>query len=169
MSAMLYSCSISRKVTQNYYYIEPFKEQEVKLFLNYDSNFTLEDLTGCNQFKFSGRYKRITDNALNYLVFDSVKMQNVLSNFNSDLVFSIKNGDTSWILNKERIFIRKEAFKATSNRNLNLQKIRYKELEEYYTNLLGREGFIKAFGNGKGKKEAKRRLLDCKLPDISIK
>ena len=35
--------------------------------------------------------------------------------------------------------------------------------------LLDLKDFIKVFGNGAGKKEAKKRLLDCKLPDINIK
>jgi hypothetical protein len=165
---MCYSCSVSRKVAQSYYYVEPFKEQEIKLFLKIDSTFSFQDLTGCNQFEFTGRYKQVSDNGFNCLVFDSVKLQNVLSNFNSDLIFSIKNRDTAWIINSERVFIHKQPFIAVSNNNINLQKIRYEKLEEYYTGLLGREGFIKVFGNGKGKKEAKKRLLECTLPDIKI-
>lgn len=76
------------------------------------------------------------------------------------LIFQIKNNDTAWIINRERVFIHKQPFIATSNDNINLQKIRYKKLEDYYTGLLGREGFIKVFGNGKGEKEAKKRLLN---------
>ena len=92
-----------------------------------------------------------------------------MPNSNPDLIFPIKNGDTAWIINNERIFIHKQPFIATSKGNINLQEIRYKKLEEYYTGLLGKKDFIKVFGNGAGKKEAKKRLLDCKLPDINIK
>jgi hypothetical protein len=166
---ILCSCYGSRRATQTYYYIEPFKEQEIKLYLNSDSTFNFEDLTGCNQFEFVGHYKQMKDSLVDYFVLDSIKLQNVLSNFNSDLIFPIKNGDTAWIINSERIFIHSLPFIATSNRNLNLEKLRYKKLEEYYVNLLGRKGFIKVFGNGKGRKEAKKRLLDCKLPDIQMK
>jgi hypothetical protein len=167
--ALFCSCSVNRKVTQNYYYVEPFKEQEIKLFLKDDSTFNFQDLTGCNQFEFTGQYKRKGDNTFSYLILDSVKLLNVLSNFNSELVFSIKSGDTAWVINRERIFIHKQPFIATANSDINLPEIRYKKLEEYYTSLLGRKGFIKVFGNGKGKNEAKKRLLDCKLPDINIK
>ncbi len=169
ITAILYSCNASKKVTQNYYYVEPFKEQEVKLFLNHDSTFKFQDATGCNQFEFVGRYKRISGDAFNYLIFDSVKLQRVLSNFNSSLIFPIKSGDTAWIINKERLSIHKQSFKITSSSNIDLQEIRYKKLEEYYIDLLGREDFIKVFGMGKGIKEAKKRLLDCSLPDINIK
>jgi len=163
------SCNVSRRATQNYYFVEPFKEQEVKLFLKDDSTFSFQDVTGCNQFEFTGRYERSNSNAVNYLVFNSVKLQNTMPNSNPDLIFPIKNGDTAWIINNERIFIHKQPFIATSKGNINLQEIRYKKLEEYYTGLLGKKDFIKVFGNGAGKKEAKKRLLDCKLPDINIK
>ena len=154
---------------QGYYYVEPFKEQEIKLYLKDDSTFSFRDATGCNQFEFVGRYKKRNDNTISYLMFDSVKLQNVLSNFNSDLIFSINNGDTAWIINKERIFIHKQAFIVTTNINLNLQEIRYRKLEEYYTGLFGKAGFIKVFGNGESRKVAKKRLLECNLPDINIR
>jgi len=164
------SCNVSKEGIQNYYYVEPFKEQEIKLLLKDDSTFTFQDLTGCNQFEFIGRYeKKSNDNTVSYLIFDSIKLLNVLSNFNSDLIFFIKNGDTAWVINNERIFIHKQPFIITLNSSINLQEIRYKKLEDYYTNLLGRKGFIEVFGNGKGKREAKKRLLDCKLPDINIR
>lgn len=167
--AIFCSCNVNKKMVQNYYYVEPFKEQEIKLLLKDDSTFSFQDLTGCNQFEFIGRYKKMTNSTNSYLVFDSVKLQNVLSEFNSDFIFNIKNGDTAWIINSERVFIHKQPFIATANSNINLQEVRYKKLEDYYIGLLGKEGFIKVFGNGKGKKEAKKRLLDCKLPDINIK
>jgi len=163
---MLCSCSTGKKAAQNYYYVEPFKEQEVVLSLNDDLTFQLQDLTGCNQFKFTGTYKRASDSAL---IFDSVKFQEVLSRSNPNKFFSIKSGDTAWIINRERVFIYNEPFKLTSGRHFNLQEIRYKKLEEFYVNLLGWKGFLKAFGNGGGKKEARKRLLDCQLPDINMR
>ncbi|SFW81962.1 hypothetical protein [Chitinophaga sancti] len=153
---------------QNYYYVEPFKEQEVNLYLKGDSTFIFQDLTGCNQFEFTGRYKQINDSTVSYLLFSSVKLQNVLPNSNNDLIFSVQDGDTAWIINRDRIFIHKQPFIATSKSTINLQEIRYKKLEEYYIGLLGKEGFLRVFGDG-SKKEAKKRLLDCKLPDIKIR
>jgi len=164
------SCNVSKKTAQNYFYVEPFKEQEIKLFLKDDSTFIFQDVTGCNQFEFTGRYRAVTegDEKIRYFVLDSVKLQNVLSNLNPELVFPINNDDTAWIINAERIFIHKQPFIATSNSNINLQVIRYKKLKDYYTGLLGKQGFLNVFGNG-SKKEAKKKLLECKLPDINIK
>ena len=45
------------KVAQRYYYVEPFKEQEINLFLKSDSTFSFQDASGCNQFEFTGIYK----------------------------------------------------------------------------------------------------------------
>ena len=163
------ACTASRKSGQEYYYVEPLKEQEIILHLGTDSVLTFQDLTGCNQFDFTGRYRRISDSAISYLIFDAVKLNNKPTKSDSNFIFSIKSGDTAWIINGERIFIHNEPFKLTTKSNLNLGEIRYKKLEQFYVNLLGQKGFIKVFGNGKGKKEAKRRLLDCQLPDINIK
>ena len=165
----MYSCTSNKKIAKSFYFVEPFKEQEIKLFLNYDSSFKFQDLTGCNQFEFTGRYKMMIDSTSTYLIFDSVKFESGKSNFNSRLIFSIRNGDTAWVINAERISIHKQPFKATSNININLQEIRYKKLKEYYIDYLGREGFIKAFGNSKNMKEAKKRLLECNLPDLKFR
>ncbi len=161
------SCSASRKV-QNYYYIEPFKEQEILLLLKEDSTFNLKDKTGCNQFEFTGKYRQVIESAGSCFIVDSIKLQNVLSNFNSEVIFPLKNGDTAWIINKERLSINHQPFKITSKVNIDLQEIRYKKLKEFYINFLGKEGFLKVFGNG-SKKEAKKRLLECKLPDINLR
>jgi hypothetical protein len=163
------SCTGGRKAAQNYYYVEPFKEQEIKLVLKNDSTFNFGDVTGCNQFGFTGEYRQKTDGSLSYFILDSVKIQSTLSGFNSDLIFSIRSGDTAWVINSERIFIHRQPFILTSNKNKNLVKIRYKKLKEYYIGLLGQQGFIRVFGNGKGKREAKKRLLDCNLPDNNIR
>jgi len=159
------SCNPTNKVMQNYFYVEPFKEQEVKLFLNDDSTFIFQDLTGCNQFVYTGKYRQVKDSILSYLLFNSVEFKNVLPNGNPDLIFSIETGDTATILNNERIFIHHQIFIATSNRSINLQKIRYKKLEDYYTDLLGKKGFLKTFGDG-SRRKAKKRLMQCALPDI---
>lgn len=166
--AIFCSCDASRKGMQNYYFVEPFKEQEVNLYLKDDSTFIFQDLTGCNQFEFTGRYKQVNDSTISYLIFNSVKPQNVLPNSSSDLIFSVQDGDTAWLINRERIFIHRQPFIATSKSKINLQKIRYKKLKAYYTSLLGKEGFLKVFGDG-SKKKAKKRLLECKLPDINIR
>lgn len=168
-TVLIYSCNVNKKIARKYYYVEPFKEQEVKLTLNGDSTFIFSDLTGCNQFEFHGVYKQKGDSDFRYLIFDSVRLKKILPIFDSALVFYIKTGDTAWIINKERIFIHNLPFHYTSKTNLNLQEIRYEKLKEYYTNLLGRKGFIKTFGEGKGIKEAKRQLLKCTTPDINFK
>jgi hypothetical protein len=164
-----YACDVNKKFTKKYYYVEPFKEQDVTLTLKADSTFVFSDLMGCNQFEFMGVYKHNLDSIFNYLIFDSVKFKQISSAYDSPLVFSIKTGDTAWIINKERIFIQKVPFHFTRKTNLNLQKIRYQKLKEYYINLLGRAGFIKTFGNGKGIREAKRRILGYSTPDINFK
>lgn len=166
---LLYSCTSHKKIAKSYYFVEPFKEQEIKLFLNYDSSFKIQDLTGCNRFVFTGRYRTINDSTFTYLIFDSVKFKSGLSDFNSHLIFSTKSGDTARVINTERLTIHWQPFKATSNINIKLQEVRYKKLKEYYIDHLGREGFIRAFGNGKNMKEAKKHLLDCSLPDIKFR
>jgi hypothetical protein len=159
-----YSCTASRQNVKSYYYIEPFKEQEIKLTLNsIDSTFRLEDVIGCNQFEYAGRYKKSSE----YLIFGSVIYKNLLSS--NTIPFPLTNGDTAWIINSERIFIHKQPFKLTSKTNIDLQQIRYKKLEAYYIDLLGKDGFVKTFGNGKGIGEAKKKLLECVLPDFKPK
>ena len=133
---LFYSCSINKIMPSKYYHIEPFKEQEINLYLKHDSTFSLIDLTGCNQFEIIGRYKKLDNSVNSYFVFDLIKLQNVLSNTTSHLVFPLKNGDTAWLINKERLFINHIPFKATSKTNINLQKVRYKKLKDYYIELL---------------------------------
>ena len=162
------SCGTSRNGTLNYYHVEPFKEQEIMFYLKNDSTFIFRDKIGCNQFEFAGRYKKVGDNnKTNYFVLNSVK-QNILSKYTSESVFFIQNDDSALVINADRISIHGQIFIATSRENINLQKIRYKKLKNYYTEWLGEKGFLETFGNG-SKKEAKKRLLDCKLPDINIR
>lgn len=164
------SCNTNKKLVTRFYHVEPFKEQEMILILNGDSTFNLQDSTGCNQFGFIGRYKKKSTSWGNYLIFDSIILQKTGSNIyaTNNSIFSIKNGDTAWIVNSERIFIDKAPFKLSSKKKLSLPEIRYNKLKEYYTELLGEKGFAEVFGNGKGRKEAKRRLMSCTLPDIRI-
>lgn len=157
---VFYSCTASRKDIKSYYYVEPFKEQEIILTFNTDSSFRLEDLIGCNQFEYVGQYKKSGE----YYIFESIKYKNLMSR--NSIPFPLADGDTAWIINRERIFIHKQPFKLILKANVNLQQIRYKKLEAYYIDLLGKNGFIKTFGNGKGKNEAKKRLLDCVIPDF---
>jgi len=163
------SCGINKPYTKYFYYVEPFKEQEVKLVLNEDSSFSFRDITGCNQFEYTGKYEKRKSNTIEYLLFDSVRVNGGIKEINSDKLFPLKSGDTAWIINGERIFIHRHPFNLTSNSKLNLQEIRYKKLKEYYISLLGTKGFLQVFGDGKGEKEAKKRLLDCSLPDIDIR
>lgn len=168
MVILCYACSPARQSALHYYYVEPFKEHDLKLVLKDDHTFSLRDQSGCNQFEYTGRYKKTNDPAISYFVFDSVQHRLLLSNGDPARVFSINNGDTAWILNKDRLFIHHEPFIATTKANVNLQEIRYRKLEEYYIGLLGRDGFIKTFGNNKSMKQAKKRLLECSLPDLKL-
>ncbi|MDV6221612.1 hypothetical protein R1T14_19025 [Flavitalea sp. BT771] len=83
--------------------------------------------------------------------------------------FSIKSGDTACLLNRERLIIHHEPFILTTARHIDLPEIRYKKLKEFYLNLLGREEFIKILGGGKSMKEAKKNMMECRLPDINIR
>jgi hypothetical protein len=167
-AAVLFSCRMTKGVNSTYYFVEPFKEQEVMLFINNDSTFKVEDSIGCNQFKFVGIYRKLKNDNISYLVFDSVRFQSLLTNADQSLFFQIENKDTAWIINKDRIFIHNKPFALLLRKKTNLQEIRYKKLRDYYIELLGKGGFILTFGEGKGMKEAKKRLLDCTLPDIKI-
>lgn len=161
------SCSSVNRA-QRYYYVDALKEQEIILLLKDDSTFTLTDSIGCNQFELSGKYREALEHDEIYFILDSVKLQNTLSNFNSELVFPLKNGDKAYLINKERLSINHQPFKKTAKVNINLKEIRYKKIKEYYTEYLGTDGFLKIFGNG-SKRQAKKRLLDCKLPDMKFK
>ena len=155
--------SASAQNSKRYYYVEPFKEQEVRLNFNSDSTFKLNDVIGCNQFEYTGRYKMID----NFYVFKSVIYKNLLSSNTEP--FQLSDGDTAWIINTERLYIHKIPFKITPTPDVSLQQIRYKKLEEYYIDLLGKKAFLQTFGGGKGMVAAKKKLLECKLPDIKMK
>lgn len=163
------SCKLSKESLSNYYFVEPFKEQEIKLFFNKDSAFSFRDVSGCNQFEFAGKFRKLSNQKGNYFVFDSITLIKVLSNTTSNLMYTLSTGDTAWILNSERLFIHNQPFKLMTNSQIDLQKIRYTELKTFYINVLGKTGFIKTFGLGKGEKEAKKRLLECTLPDLNFK
>jgi hypothetical protein len=147
------------KLPQRYYYVEPFKEQEISLLFKSDSTFSFQDASGCNQFEFTGKYKKVAEGESNYFVFDSVKLQNVLPNSKRDAIFHMENANTAWIINKKRVFIHKQPFIATSNININLQEIRYRKLEDYYTGLLGQKGFYKSIWKWQRKKGSKKALI----------
>ena len=163
------SCVSNKKNIHNYYFVEPHDEIEIKLFFHSDSTFILEDRSGCNQFVYKGKYKSEKDAFENYYIFDSVIVQKIFPTSDPKLFFPIKNRDTAFILNNERLFIHGNPFILMFNEKINLERIRNKKLEEFYVNQLGREGFINTFGNGKGIKEARKRLTECHLPDIKFK
>jgi hypothetical protein len=164
---VLCSCGVSKQHENLYYFIEPFEEQEVKLQFNNDSTFTMRDVTGCNQFGYSGRFTKVQYKEEAYILLNSVEAHKVP--FSSYKPFIITSSDTLWILNDERIFIHNKPFAKTTKTNINLQSLRYKKLEEYYIGLLGKKGFIQTFGGGKGLSAAKKILLECRLPDIKLK
>jgi hypothetical protein len=103
----------------------------------------------------------------NFYVFKSVNYKKLLpSNLEP---FQIVEGDTAWIINTERLYIHKMPFKIGPTPDVSLQEIRYKKLEEYYIDLLGKKAFLQTFGGGKSMDAAKKKLLECKLPDIIMK
>lgn len=155
--------SASSQNVKRYYYVEPFKEHEVRLVFNSDSTFKLNDVIGCNQFEYTGRYKMMND----FYVFKSVIYKSLLSS--STEPFQLSDGDTAWVINTERLYIHKIPFKITPTSDVSLQEIRYKKLKEYYIELLGKKAFLEMFGGGRGIVAAKKKLLECKLRDIKIK
>lgn len=165
----IFSCTSSREVVKTYYFVEPFKEQEIKFFLSSDSSFKFQDATGCNQFEYTGKYRAMGNSPSSFLLIDSVRLRYGSSQLNSSLIFSIQNADTVWIINEERVMFHRQPFKFTNKKAIDLQEIRFQGLKEYYMNYLGRDGFIKAFGNGKSMKEARRRLLKCDLPHLRFR
>lgn len=154
---------VNAQNNKHYYYVEAFKEQEVRLAFKKDYTFRLYDITGCNQFEYTGKYKSQD----NFFIFHSVVYKNLLSQNTEP--FPISDGDTAWEVNSERLYIHGKPFKITPTPDVNLQEIRYKKLKDYYIEMLGKDGFIQAFGRGKGFAEAKKRLIDCQLPDINLK
>ncbi|MBL0267863.1 MAG: hypothetical protein IPP99_04090 [Chitinophagaceae bacterium] len=81
------SCNGSKNIFRNFYYVEPFKEQEIKLQFKKDSAFIFHDLTGCNQFVFAGKYRARNDSLGIYFIFDSVINRSVTSNFTPEFIF----------------------------------------------------------------------------------
>lgn len=165
---MFFSCNVTRDNMTRYYDVEAFQEQEMSLLLTKDSSFTLEDLLGCNRFKFTGKYKQFGTYPTGYLVFDSVQSHKVMIVPDTRGIFPVKNGDTAWLINSERISLHQKAFKITTRKKLDLREIRYKQIKAFYIDLLGEKGFLETFGEG-SEKEARRRILHCMGPDLNIK
>jgi hypothetical protein len=159
------SCGVSRNVTRSYYYVEPFKEQQIKLYLNNDSTFRLQDEIGCNTFLFSGRYRQINDTNVTFIIFDSVTSKIDHPNLQPQNVFVISNQDSAIIYTDERIFIHLQPFISVSNKEINkinLSDITYKKIKAYFINQYGKKGFYKLWGkNGVSEEEIKKKFLSC--------
>jgi len=160
------SCGTNRILVQNYYYVEPFEEQEIQLSLLPDLTFKLQDSIGCNRFIYTGVYRKGNTGERDYFLFDiAMSDTGVLNPYKK---FPISKMDTVWVLNSERIFIHNKPFKINKY-SLNLQKVRFKKICDYYIDLMGKRAFIETFGDGKSIRSTKKRLLSCQLPDIKLR
>jgi hypothetical protein len=166
--SMLFSCKVTRDHITRYYDVEAFQEQDMSLLLASDSSFTLEDRFGCNQFKFTGKYKQFGTYPGGYLVFEDVQSHKVMVVPDTKRILPVQNGDTAWLINSERIFLHQKNFKVTNRKKLDLREIRYKQIKAFYTEELGEKGFLETFGDG-SEKEARRRILHCMGPDLNLK
>lgn len=169
----LEACNTPKSGRKHFYFVEPFKEQEIWLQLGDGNTFILSDLTGCNQFSYTGKYTKGADFFSTYYILNlpdsGQEGADDLLPINSGDVFKINSGDTAWILNEERLVLQAKSFKASRNANLNLRKIRVAKLEEFYIDQLGRKGFIQALGEGKSVKVARRNLMKCSMPHNDVK
>jgi len=177
--------SCTHKLTNsNYTTVEPWKEWEIELKFNKDSTFKMTDRFGCNLFDYSGQWHYHKDAVLDFIVLnDSTKSEYIKSHdmyqfFNketqklqvvrADKYFPVISTDTVWILNERQISFRRLVFdrqRLSSKKDLSKQRV--KLIEEFYVGKIGRELFIKTFGNGKGIEEAKKNISDCKSYPIS--
>lgn len=162
------SCISTRP--KSYYYVDPIKEQEILIKFNKDSTFLLFDTTGCNQFKYSGRYRWFSRNKIETgFSFQNVQLILPIDNANKENLFPLKELDTAWLIYDERIVIEHCAFKIGAPTTKKLKKIRVMDLEKMYIDKLGKKMFITLLGNGKGIKEAEKNLEKCSLPDVPYK
>ena len=166
--------------------VEPWKEWEIKLSLNYDSTFKLSDKFGCNIFSYEGRWSCHIENTKSYLLLSDtmkveyIKSHNMYQFYNTstknlqavkaDIYFPIIKFDTVWILNERQLNFRGLIFNRSSE-NKDLSNVRVKMIEEFYVNKIGKELFIKNFGNGQGIRAARKYIKECKnqpIPNLEL-
>ena len=177
---VIISCSHSIYTT-----IEPWKEWEIELKLNKDSTFKMTDRFGCNIFDYSGQWHYHKNYTLNFIVLtDTTKSEYIKSHdmyqfFNretqkqqvvrADQYFPVISTDTVWILNNRKMNFRRLTFdKQRLWSSKDLGKKRVQMVEKFYIDKMGKELFIKTFGNGKGIKEAEKNIRYCKPSQIPV-
>jgi hypothetical protein len=187
---ILFATSCTHKLTgSKYTAIEPWKEWQIELKFNKDSTFTMIDRFGCNRFNYSGLWHYHENSILKLIVLnDTTKSEYIKSHdmyqfydkktqkqqvVKANEYFPVISNDTIKILSKNQIsfrgliFNRKKLFGSND-----LGKERTKMIEDFYVNKIGRKAYIKAFGNGKGIKEARKNINDCKtnpLPNVELR
>jgi len=181
--------SCTYKLTNsNYTTVEPWKEWEIELKFNNDSTFKMTDSFGCNLFNYSGQWHYHKDAVLEFIILnDTTKSEYIKSHdmyqfFNketqklqvvrADKYFPVISTDTVWILNKRQISFRGLVFdRQRLSKEEDLSKKRVKMIEDFYIGKMGRELFIKTFGDGKGIEEARKNIKECKdypIPNLEI-
>jgi hypothetical protein len=179
----IYSCTPTL-TSSRYASIEPWKEWEIEVKFNKDSSFTMIDRFGCNRFNYIGIWHYHQDSFLSFVVLnDTTKSEYIKSNdmyrfydrqyqkqreVASKEYFPVITTDTVYVFEKNNMlrfrgltFKRQKLF---SNRNLSKERERI--IERHYIDEMGRDLFIKIFGNGKGIKEARKNIMDCKINPI---
>jgi hypothetical protein len=181
---VLIAVSCSNNITRGKFTaIEPWKEWEIELKFYKDSTFTIIDSFGCNRFYYSGQWRYHNDSILAFIVLHDTtrseydKSHDVYQYYDiktqkqqivrAKEYFSVISEDTVWVLNKRQIsfrqltFYRKRLFSSND-----LEKERAKMIEDFYISKIGKELYIKTLGDGKGIKEARKNIIDCKVTPI---
>ena len=186
--ALLFASCTQKLTKGKYTAIEPWKEWEIKLKFNRDSTFTMNDEFGCNRFDYSGKWHYRKDSLFIVIVLnDTTKSEYVKSHdmyqfydmktqklqvVKASEYFPVISTDTAWVLNEKQVRFRGLMFKRKGLLSTNdLGKERAKMIEDFYVKKMGRELFIKTFGNGKGIKEARKNISDCKtnpIPNVEL-
>ena len=180
VAALLLSSCSNKLVGHKFIAVEPWKEWQIELTLNKDSTFTIIDRFGCNRFNYSGWWYCLKDSVLVYIVLkDTTKSEYIESRdmyqfydkeskklhvVRANEYFPVIRSDTIKILSQRQVGFRGLIFnRKRLLQSNNLDKERTKMLEDFYVSKIGREGFIRAFGSGKGIKAARKNISDCKI------
>lgn len=152
-----------------FYYVDPFKEQEIKLTLRDDLTFSMIDDFGRNKFSYTGKYRYWGEES-RFMIFYDIKTQ-IQAIRGGQPIFDLKSGDTVVLLNDERLYIHEEPFFAAADSNTDLLEVKYQLLKAHYTKILGPKEFLKRFGDG-DEAVAKKNLVypfaGCSLANASI-
>jgi hypothetical protein len=185
--AALLIVSCTPKLTNSKYTsVEPWKEWEIELLFKKDSSFVITDRFGSNVFDFSGRWHYYQDSVLDFIVLSDTakseydKYHDLFQFYNkkkqkqqvvrADRYFPVISTDTAWVLNKRQISFRGLTFdirKLSSKKDLSDERV--KKIEDFYISKIGREFFIKTFGEGKGMDEARKNIKEIKDYAIPVK